>query len=249
MLKAYYFLWRRDGMTRDEFIDYYEKSHIDLILDNLPRAKDFRRNYPVWQAGHTEYLGSPLFDVLTGITYDSRTTFEASLDVYHSSPFSEIVTEDELRFINRARMKFMPVDEVIDHLPEDQWQPAPVVAEGAKLLRLTRRPAELDPSEFRRFYEASETPAIRPLINGCVDYRRNYVRWSDPLNFMTDELRAEIDSLGLIGCDLVEEFCFADTVSAATAALTLDGAPAHSQPMTGMLCTPVIGCTQHLRAT
>jgi len=248
MLKAYYFLWRRAGMMRDEFIEYYEEIHADLIVSNLPRASDFRRNYPAWQHSHPDQLGSLPFDVLTAITYDSRASFEEAMRVYRSPPFSEVVTEDELRFVNRGLVRFVPVDEVIDQISDDQWRPAPAVPEGAKLLRLTRRPATIDPNAFQSIYEAAEVSGIRPLINGCVDYRRNYIRVDDPFCFMTPELQAEIASHGLIGCDLVEELCFIDTVSAAAAAVELDAAPVVAGPLGGAVRTSAISCVQHVRA-
>lgn len=248
MLKAYYFLWRRPGMTRDEFIEYYEEIHVDLIVSNLPRASDFRRNYPAWQHNHADHLGTLPFDVLTAITYQSRASFEEAMRVYHSPPFNEVVTEDELRFVNRGRVRFVPVDEVIDQTSDDQWRPAPAVPEGAKLLRLTRRPATIDPNAFQSIYEAAEAPGIRPLIDGCIDYRRNYIRVDDPFCFMTPELHAEIASHGLVDCDLVEELCFIDTVSAAAAAVALDAAPLVAGPLGDAAHTSVITCDQHVRA-
>jgi len=74
---------------------------------------------------------------------------------------------------------FVPVDEVIDETSDDQYRPASTVPEDAKLLRLARRPATIDPTAFHSIYEAAEVPGIRPLINGCIDYRRNYIRVDD----------------------------------------------------------------------
>ncbi|OHV57576.1 hypothetical protein BCD48_42865 [Pseudofrankia sp. BMG5.36] len=125
-------------------------------------------------------------------------SFETALHVYHSSPFSEMVTEDELRFINRGRVRFVPVDEILDQASEDRWYPAPLSPEGAKLLRLTQRPTALDPDMFRDVYERYEVPAIRQLIAGCADYRRNYVGSTDSFCFATPELQAEIGAHGLV---------------------------------------------------
>jgi hypothetical protein len=243
MLKAYYFLWRRDGMTRDEFVAYYEDIHVDLIVGNLPLARDFRRNFPVWPGSEAEHLGSSPFDVLTAITHESRTRFEEAMKVYRSPPFSDTVTADELRFINRDRVRFVPVDEVIDQLPEGEWQVGPAAPEGAKLLRLIRRPEALDAGAFRTGYETSQVPLLRSHFDGCTDYRRNYIRATDAFSFMSDELKAEPEAQNW---DLVEEFCFTDAARAQAAATAMNAASV-PEPLAGMTRTSAIVCDQYSR--
>lgn len=220
MLKAYYFLWRRPDMTRAEFIDYYENIHANLIFDNLPRALDFRRNYPLWREQHENYVGSCPFDVLTAITYSDKAAFEEAMNIYHSPPFSEIVTADELRFIDRSRVRFVPVDEVSDPNESGHWLAGP--RKVFKLLRLVRRAPSMEPDRFRSLYETHEVPVLRQILAGCVDYRRNYIRVADQLHFITPELQAEIADHKMVECDLVEEICFEEAGEAAAAAARLD---------------------------
>lgn len=227
MLKAYYFLWRRPGMSRSEFIDYYENKHAALISANLTPGRDFRRNFPIWESTSDDILSKPSFDVLTAITYASRSHFEAAMHTYHSEPFHEIVVEDELRFIDRNRVKFIPVDEVIDGAPDGDWFPAPYVPAAAKVLRFTRVEAGLD-HDWRAAYEADGVPAVREKVAGCLDYRRNYIRRTDDFSFMTPFLLEEIASHGLVDCCLVEEICFADAASATAAAQRLQALDAKS---------------------
>ena len=241
MLKAYFFLSRRDGMTLDKFVDYYENTHAHLIADNLPDPSDSRRNFLVWSDDELETLGSRPFDVLTAITYESRAKFEDSMKVYASPPFNEVVTEDELRFINRERVRFAPVDEVIEGVPADEWRAAPAVPKGAKLMRLTRRPETQDPDTFRSVYESFEAPLVQLLTAGCIDYRRNYIRSSDPFSFMTDEFGDELNSHRW---DLVEEFCFADAAGAKAAAKALNAASI-AEPLAGAFRTSAIECDQY----
>ncbi|KAH6986637.1 hypothetical protein EDB80DRAFT_690782 [Ilyonectria destructans] len=247
MMKAYYFLWRRTGMDRNEFIDYYENPHVDLILRNLPKHDDFRRNYPAWDRSNTADLGSPLFDAMTAITYESPVKFAEALATFYSQPFNQIVTEDELRFLDRSRIKFVMVDEIIDEVPENKWRPAPMVVEDAKLIRLIRRPAALDAAEFRKAYEALQAPAIRSTVGSCVDYRRNYIRGSDSHNFTTPELENNLDIHSVIACDLIEELCFASSADADAAVRALDGVGVGTPLLTGMLGTSAIICDQRLR--
>lgn len=245
MLKAYYFLWRREGMNRAEFVDYYEEIHADLIIDNLPPASDFRRNYLGWVANDAGAVGVRPFDVLTAITYPSDEHFGAAMHAYHSPPFSEIVTEDELRFVSRDLVRFQPVEELIDHAP-GEWFAAPKAC--AKLLRLTRRPAGIDQGEFRRLYEAEEASRVRSQVAGCIDYRRNYVLSSHPLCSITPDLEAEIASHGFVTCDLIEEFCFPDSNAATEAARRLDEDGALAGSFAGAARTRAIEIDQRIRA-
>ena len=248
MFKAYYFLWRRRGMCRDDFIAYYENAHVDLLRDNLPHPADFRRNYPLWSRGAAAAVGvTPPFDVLTAMTSLSQATFEEGFLAYVAQPFHDVVVEDEERFTNRAMVKLTTVDEVIDGAAERDWFPAPVLpGEGTKLVRFLRRPLGLEPDAFREAYETSAAPAVAALSEGCIDYRRNYVRTGDDHFFMTPDLASALDDDALLHCDLVEELCFVDGDHAAAAAVALDAAPPPAS-VVGVRRTPATTCTQHLR--
>lgn len=63
-------------MPSEAFIDYYEDSHADLIMDNLPRHQDFRRNYPEWNDVEQAFAGQPSFDALTAITYRDQSEWQ-----------------------------------------------------------------------------------------------------------------------------------------------------------------------------
>ncbi|CAG9946212.1 unnamed protein product [Clonostachys rosea f. rosea IK726] len=248
MTKAYYFLWRRAGTDRNEFINYYEKPHLDLILANLPKHDDFRRNYPAWHRYNTPSLGLQPFDALTAITYGSPAKFDEAIGIFYTQPFNQAVTEDELRFLDRSRMKFVMVDEIIDQLPENEWRPAPAVGDHAKLIRLIKRPATLNATEFRKAYEATQVPAIRSTIINCIDYRRNYVRATDSHNFTTPELQGSLSESDMIACDLIEELCFASSADADAAVQALAVVGHHSPLLTDMQRTPGIICDQRLRS-
>lgn len=236
-------------MDRREFIEYYEQPHLDLITKTLPKHDDFRRNYPVWHRGDTNLSKFQPFDVMTAITYENRATFDQAMQIYHSQPFNKIVTEDELRFLDRPRMMFVMVDEVIDEALKHQWRPAPVVADAAKLVRLIRQPDALDCSKFREIYEDVQAPAIRSIVGGCIDYRRNYVRRSDSYNFMTPQLHAECSQHIMISFDIVEELCFVSSADAKVAAQALDSARVDSTLLMGMKSTAAIICDQRLSVT
>ncbi|WP_328842741.1 EthD domain-containing protein [Streptomyces sp. NBC_00258] len=47
MYKVIVFLKKRDGLSREEFVDYYENRHVPLILSMAPSPPIYRRNYLV----------------------------------------------------------------------------------------------------------------------------------------------------------------------------------------------------------
>lgn len=247
MRKAYYFLWHRAGIDRNEFMEYYENTHLDLIIDKVPKHDDFRRSYPAWDRSSTPLQGLKPFDAITAITYEKRATFEEAVAIVYSQPFNKIIIEDELRFLNRSRMRFVVVDEVIARGPQDKWQPAPVVADGAKLVRLIRRPSGLDVADFRKTYETLHAPVVLSAATNCIDYRCNYVCGSDSYNFTTPELLDEHSHHWMTSCDLIEELCFSSNADAEAATRALGRVSVHSTLLMGMLDTPAIICDQRLR--
>ncbi|KAI3570737.1 hypothetical protein IWW34DRAFT_859142 [Fusarium oxysporum f. sp. albedinis] len=248
MLKAYYFLWRRTGMDRKEFVEYYENTHLDLIIDNVPKHDDFRRLYPARHRSDTVQhdLKKP-FDAMTAITYQLRASFEEAVSKIYSPPFNDIIIQDEIHFLDRSLMRFVVVHEVIVRGPRDKWQPAPHVADSAMLVRLVQRPTGLDVTEFRESYETLQVPAILSAVNGCVDYRCNYVSASDQYNFMTSKLMEQYGHDLTASFDLIEEFCFPSVASAEAGARALEGVGVHSTLLMGMLHTHAIVCDPRRR--
>jgi EthD domain len=207
MQKGIYFLQRRPGMAREEFITYYETVHQPLIMANLPRPLDFRRHFPVWSPSAQTRSADGRFDSLTAITYESRQAFMDAFKRYSSSSFNPIVVEDEARFIDRGRVFFVPVEEVIAADSEDDFWCAAPPSPGGKLLRFVWRPDEIDAAEFRA--RDRSTTSARALLEGCLEVRRNYLMPDDPLAFSTQDL-AGIDRLtDYRRCDAVEEYSFA----------------------------------------
>jgi hypothetical protein len=163
-------------------------------------------------------------------------------------PFSKILIEDELKFLNRSLIKLVVVYEVIAQVPEDEWRPAPVVADGAVLVRLLRRPSGIDAANFRQLYEDLQVPAILSEVNRCIEYRCNYVCRSDSYNFTTPELQEQDDPV-MIDCDLVEEFYFTSSADAEAAKRAVDAVGPHSPLLEGILSSSAIICDQRLRRT
>jgi hypothetical protein len=206
MQKGMYFLQRRPSMTREEYITYYETVHRPLIMANMPRPLDFRRHFPLWSPAAQTRSADLRFDSLTTITYASRHAFMDAFKRYSSSSFNPIVVEDETQFIDRGRVSFVPVEEVIAADSEDDfWCPAPG-SPGGKLLRFVWRPDGMDAAEFRA--RDRSTTIAKALLKGCLEVRWNYLMPDDPFAHSTEDL-AGIDRLtDYRRCDAVEEYSF-----------------------------------------
>lgn len=82
MIKVVLLLRRKPGMTRDEFIEYYENKHVPLCLELFPDLfLDYRRSYimpdGMYSAAHVgESAAVPDFDVISEIWFKSQEDFE-----------------------------------------------------------------------------------------------------------------------------------------------------------------------------
>lgn len=126
MFKVIVFLKRKEGLTRQEFIDYYEKRHSELVRKHLPPILDYRRNYPVFDdplnfsgvfddpANYSENGALPPqedYDVITEITFADRSGFEALMTALRTPPAGPIIAEDETHFLSREGNKVLVVEE------------------------------------------------------------------------------------------------------------------------------------------
>ncbi len=113
MYKVFAFLNKRDGISTDAFIDYYENNHIPLILSLAPTPLIYKRRYVV----HDEKLseGSPAidFDVMTELGFSDREACLAWMGKLYGPDVGEQVVTDEAQFLDRSRTRAYVVDERI----------------------------------------------------------------------------------------------------------------------------------------
>jgi hypothetical protein len=235
MFKAVFFLWRRKGMSRTEFVDYYENRHAGLMTDLVPFTRDIRRNYPVWQseeqAGEQGGVELEHFDAMTEVTYEDRIQFEQGLAIISQSPVKETVEQDELAFLDRVRVKFLVVDEVTDDLLQGRWAPAPVSRNGMKLVRYVRRPANVTQTIFQALYETGYVSSVKATLAGCREYRRNYLCSEDALSYSGDHLDPAETSASWKKFDLIEVFWFEDRKQGRDALVRLSGRGTGGDPL------------------
>lgn len=244
MLKAFFFLWPKPTMSRNEFIDYYENKHVGLIRRNVPHPADYRRNYPIWNAAF-DNADNIQFGSLTAATFPNQDTLMASMAVYGSPSFKPVVNEDEGKFLDVSRMKFTPVDEVIDGHDSHDWTPAPVSTQGLRLIRFVWRPQHLSQAEFMALYEEKGASMVRNSVSACTDYRRNYLRGSDPLGFATPTLAQSGGNDRPYDCDLIEEMFFPHAEQKDAYCAVLDNRTDLDRVIPGIRVSPSVICEVH----
>jgi hypothetical protein len=117
MVKLIFLFKRRQGTTVEQFREYYEKRHTALALRLLPFFKDYRRNYIRhdlnFDAGAGTHNPLPDFDVMTEVTFESRSAYDRMAKTMGDPSISEQIFGDEERFMDRSASVFFFVDEEV----------------------------------------------------------------------------------------------------------------------------------------
>lgn len=112
MIKLIGLLKKKDGMSREEFIDYYENHHAPFASQVAPMGFDYRRNYTVtMRKNGKEVEGDPEFDVVTEMWFADEAAYQTfSTAMRNPETFAKIVADEE-RFMDRSASRIMIVDE------------------------------------------------------------------------------------------------------------------------------------------
>jgi uncharacterized protein (TIGR02118 family) len=112
MIKTIAFLKRKPGLSREAFIDYYERRHAPLILSLAPQICDYRRNF-LMAEGAIVAPGAaiPDFDVVTELWYADQAAFSAAMAAFTDPVNARRIAADEENVFDRAHTRFYTVDE------------------------------------------------------------------------------------------------------------------------------------------
>jgi uncharacterized protein (TIGR02118 family) len=112
MFKMIALVSKKPGLSRDEFIDYYETKHVPLVRKLFPKIQEYRRNFlDLDGAIITTGTSAPDFDVVTEFWFADRAAYEETLATYGDSSLGEAIRQDEENFLDRSKMRFIVVDE------------------------------------------------------------------------------------------------------------------------------------------
>lgn len=113
MFKLLAYLSKREGMTTDEFIDYYENHHVPLILSLAPAPEVYKRHY--LRRGDSVNIGEEAidFDVVTEQQWADRSAFDEWIGAVTDGIAGERVGADEARFLDRSRTRTCVVTDFV----------------------------------------------------------------------------------------------------------------------------------------
>jgi len=112
MIKTIALLKSKTGITRAQFIDYYETRHVPLILSIAPQICGYRRNF-IEAAG--AILGPEAaardFDCITELWFPDAVAFAAAMAAFADPANAERIAADEENVFERGFTRFFAVEE------------------------------------------------------------------------------------------------------------------------------------------
>jgi hypothetical protein len=118
MLKQVVLLKRRDGMSMDEFIHYYEEHHAKLGERFMPLARRYLRRYVRPEKNPiTGEIVELDFDVVMEIWWNTRQDFEATMKQIGAGEAHRLFYEDEEKLFNSHNNRVFTVDEYESDMP------------------------------------------------------------------------------------------------------------------------------------
>lgn len=119
MHKAIVLLKKKNGLTREQFIDYYENTHVPLIRRLLPSIGEYRRNYLDLSLGtKPDPAHHPGFDVVTEIWFADSVAWERFIADARTPEIAAAIAKDELNFLDRSANRSIGVDEYLTPVGE-----------------------------------------------------------------------------------------------------------------------------------
>jgi uncharacterized protein (TIGR02118 family) len=118
MIKLIALLKRKPGMSREEFISYYEMRHAPLAMQITAMGHDYRRNYPhIARVDGREVAAAPEYDVITEVWFQDQKAYEAFSASMQKPEIRAQIVADEEQFLDRASSRIFVVDEYITESP------------------------------------------------------------------------------------------------------------------------------------
>jgi hypothetical protein len=104
MVKLVAFLKRKDGMTRDEFYDHWEKRHAPLIAGTPELARHIVRYEQHRRTAAADWMGTDDYDGITIQWMSGPDAFEAFIA---EPKYAELIAPDEQRFLDTDALVWM----------------------------------------------------------------------------------------------------------------------------------------------
>jgi hypothetical protein len=112
---------RKRGLSRENFIDYFETRHAPLIASQMRTICGYRRSYMMpnnaFNAAHlTDIPVLPNIDAMIEMWFPDQTGYDAYRDATREPRIAAMLTEDEANFLDRDTVQAFRVDERVTRL-------------------------------------------------------------------------------------------------------------------------------------
>lgn len=112
MVKLIGLLKKKPGLTRAEFIDYYENKHVPLISRLVPMGHDYRRSYTEkMRVNGQETQDAFEYDVVTELWFDQAKDYIAFAEAMRDREIFAQIVADEENFLERSASRILVVTE------------------------------------------------------------------------------------------------------------------------------------------
>ena len=126
MIKFVALLKKKEGMSREAFIDYYENHHAPFMSETIPSIFEYRRSYVLAEhmfvAGHNAEVAPPPppFDVITELWFTDMEKYREMHAITADPAVGEKIRRDEENLFDRSWMTMFLVDERVGIKPKSE---------------------------------------------------------------------------------------------------------------------------------
>lgn len=118
MIKLIALLKKKAGLSREDFIAYYEMRHAPLAMQITAMGHDYRRNYMrTLRLEGKEVNTAPEYDVITEVWFHDQQAYEQFSASMQVRDIRAQIVADEEQFLDRSASRIFIVDEYITETP------------------------------------------------------------------------------------------------------------------------------------
>ncbi|RYE50669.1 MAG: hypothetical protein EOP21_03300 [Hyphomicrobiales bacterium] len=121
MFKLVVTMRKRDDLTNEEFVQYYEDRHLPFLKNTIPAisgtSRTHYRNFPLLNDPFLQtfldgrgVVSNPDFDCMTEVIYQDRESANAYFKSFFSPENLEKIKQDESNFVKLDSIRFHVVD-------------------------------------------------------------------------------------------------------------------------------------------
>ncbi len=112
MFKVMILIKRKPGMSKKDFIAYYENNHAPLGSSKVPNMKRYVRHF-LHPYGNDVYGADaePSYDVVTELWFDDESDFQRGMAYLTEPETARIIGEDEEQLFDKSSIRFFVVED------------------------------------------------------------------------------------------------------------------------------------------